>query len=243
MLLSLLLAAVVDQEERLARVHAYRRFRDDRLGFVRTPSGNREPLAIGFDHLQTLQRGVPESLFHDPANPGVGLSCGFQWALEHTGDLVHRAAFTDNGGGGWEYGIGAVSEKVNKLLRAARSMTENPRDNPEFVARKEFQWHFREEADPKHRYRWLDGLDEEGAIAAWKGALLRYSKAYAELPAVTRLQRDGKWAAVYLGRLDLTMWRTTLSAMHTRLEDARHAGEQAEFDLYYRDRVPPSRFR
>jgi hypothetical protein len=89
-LLLLLIAAAADREDRIAHVHAFNHLRSARFGFVRVPPTNRtwEPLAAGFDALQTAQRGGPEHLFHDPENPGVGLSCGFQWALEHTGDLV-----------------------------------------------------------------------------------------------------------------------------------------------------------
>jgi hypothetical protein len=52
----------------------------------------------------------------------------------------------------------------------------------------------------------------------------------------------GRNAAVALGDLDLRGWRSTLTGMSVLLEDASAAGEEAEFDLYYRDRRPPSRF-
>ena len=206
------------------------------------PPSNRdwEPLAAGFDDLQTAQRSGPEHLFHDTDNPGVGLSWGFQWALEHTGDLVHRAAF-GNWGGGWEYGYGAVHEKVEKLYRAAREMTERPREHPEAVARREFQWMHSGErigALPS----WLVGLSEDQAIEVWKAALKRYADGYRALVPLTRLQRMGRRAAISLGDLDLAGWRSTLVSMSVLLKDATAAGEVAEFNLYFRDTTPPSRF-
>lgn len=239
----LLLAVAVDAESSSDARLRLHRLRDARLGFVELPGkpGVREPLAIGWDALQTQQRTGPEYLFHESHNAGVSLSGPMQFALEHAGDLLHRAAFGD-WGGGWIYGIGAVREKVDKLLRYARQTTRHPHDDPETSARRAFRY-WKEETDPKWIPPVYRDVDEDTAIRLWREALLRYHDGYTRLRPLSRLQRMGRSVAMDLGRLDIPAATATLSRMQSLLEDAEHAGEEAEFDLYYRDRVPPSRWK
>ena len=235
-------AAVQAEDEKAERLRLHV-LRDVHLGYVRPPgrTSTIEPLAIGWNALQEAQRGHPEDLFHEKHNPGISLCGPVQFALEHGGDLVHRAAFGD-WGGGWSYGIEALGEKADKLYRWVKAAQENPRDNPEACARKEFRY-LRDETER----RWIPAafldIDEEEAIRRWYAALARYVEAYRGLAPRSRLQRIGRSIAVDIGRLDLAHARGSLAQLRTVLDDAQAAGEQAEFDLYYRDIVPPSRFR
>lgn len=240
---ALLAAAAVhdaDEKEERYRLHV---LRDVHLGFVRLPGQpvRHEPLAIGWAALQEAQRGVPESLFHEAANPGVSLCGPVQFALEHGGDLVHRAAFGD-WGGGWSYGLDALSEKTNKLYRWTKAALENPREAPETCARKEFRY-LRDETDRRFIPASYLDIDEDEAIVRWRASLARYVEAYRTLQPRSLLQRLGRSIAVDIGRLELLSARGSLARLRTLLDDAREAGEKAEFDLYYRDVVPPSRFR
>jgi hypothetical protein len=239
---ALLAAAVYDPDEKNERYRLHV-LRDIRLGFVPVPGarGHREPLAIGWNALQEDQRGVPESLFHERDNPGISLCGSVQFALEHGGDLVHRAAFGD-WGGGYGYGLGALHEKTRKLTSWVKSARSHPRDDPESCARREFRY-LQTESDPKWIPPAFVGVDEDEAIRRWRAALARYAEAYRRLRPHSRLQRLGRSIAVSIGQLDLPTAESSLVRMKILLEDAESAGEEAEFNLYYRDVVPPSRFR
>ncbi len=65
-----------------------------------------------FCALATQQRGVPEDTMNHAQSEG--LSNLYTWALEHTGDLIHRMSKNPE----WhEGGYDMVGEKVDKLLR------------------------------------------------------------------------------------------------------------------------------
>lgn len=190
------------------------------------------PRDEAFARLQVLQRGTPEGLFLPENNPGAGHSSMFQWMMEHTGDLAHRAAsFEEDGGGGPAWGFAAVFEKVEKLHRCAeRLSTNSPRDQ----ARRNFA-----HLHGLGRQTSL-GHEEAAYVAEMDEAGRRYAAGYRQLaldaPPWTWLQAKGLEAAIALGEQDWPVYYRLLTEMLRALRDADETGDAAVAELYYRER-------
>src|ERR1019366_2403181 len=124
----------------------------------------------------------------------------WQWAMEHTGDLIHRASQAELP----EWGIEALTEKTRKLHRALTSTLPMGRDI---------------ERQLKSNYEYHSGADQgkyqfKGSLELWErmayDAGRRYSKAYDALEPLTHLQSLGKEAAVALGQAH---WHDMLGAI------------------------------
>jgi hypothetical protein len=146
----------------------------------------------------------PEDMFQREINPGIELSSIFQWAAEHTGDLIHRASYPPRGtvmGGAVGYGYSAVIEKTKKLLKLAKEWKEysrTTRKNPFIESlRNDYQYEVRQ-----------NGLKEsfEDYEKRFRDAAKRYSDSYKNLKAYTELQRLGRGAAVSLGNLNIDFY-------------------------------------
>ncbi len=162
-------------------------------------------LAQAFDKLARQQRNKPESMFSREYNPGSDHSNMWQWAMEHTGDLIHRAAQTH----GW--GRGAVEEKVEKLLRAARSGYGFSR---ELLEQLHSNWEYRVEHG---RY----DKPKETFIKEAFDAGERYAKAYEVLKPITKFQRLGKEAAIALGRRKWEEYRQILTEFKSLIDQGK----------------------
>lgn len=222
-----LLGAVLSDDDRKARPRTFRL--RERLGVVSSPSGALVVVSEGFEELQALQRDVPESMFHEKANPGASYSAVWQFMAEHVGDLIHRAAYGEQGGG-WGYGWDAVGNKVDKTLRTARQAHPFASDDVLAQTRRNFRYH----AGEGRRYR-PEGYPEteEGAIAQLRLAGQRYADAYRRLVPLTWLQKQGRTAAVALGEHRWPLLVATLEAMQRAIAAAEQQGEDAMFALYY----------
>lgn len=142
-----------------------------------------------FKALADQQRGVPESMFSRKHNPGCEHSGVWQWAFEHTGDLIHRASQADLP----EWGIDALSEKVGKLHRALTAALPLGRD-----VERQLRSNYEYQSDAKRgKYQFKGSLKKWEQMAYDAGR--RYSKTYDALEPMTLLQALGKEAAVCLG--------------------------------------------
>ncbi len=186
----------------------------------------------GFRELQDEQRGLPERMFEPNFNPGAGNSGLLQWAMEHTGDLIHRAAY-GNWGGGWSYGWSAVKEKAEKLLRIANNMDRFRPDDPLEQAKRNWQYAIDKGYTTQTQTEYVQEV---------KAAARRYADSYAKLKPLTVLQKKGRDAAIMLGEGvqmgDFTTYRYILQAIldmpdtpamyfkrlgeETRVSDSRH---------------------
>jgi hypothetical protein len=164
---------------------------------ARTEKSEVDPELISkFNALANKQRGIPESMFHREVNPGADHSNIWQWAMEHTGDLIHRAAQTEMDFWGKE----ALEEKVRKLYRAASQAYGFEREVEEGI---DNNWKYRVE---NNRYK---GTVEQYRKEAYEAGV-RYGKAYMKLEPITKFQRLGKEAAIRLGYRKWVMYRSTL---------------------------------
>lgn len=143
-----------------------------------------------FKALADQQRGVPESMFSRKHNPGCEHSGAWQWAMEHTGDLIHRAAQADLP----EWGLEALDEKVHKIHRALTATLPLGRD---IERQLRSNYEYQSEA-ARGNYKFNGSLEKWEQMAYDAGR--RYSKAYDALEPLTHLQALGKEAAVSLGR-------------------------------------------
>lgn len=151
----------------------------------------------------------PEDMFQSDTNPGVELSSIFQWAAEHTGDLIHRASYPPRGtvmGGPIGYGYAAVREKTKKLLKLAREWKDysrQTRKNPFIESlRNDYDYEVREN-------RTSESFEEYEK--RFKSAAKRYSDSYKNLKAYTELQRLSRGAAVSLGNLNIDFYTSYLT--------------------------------
>lgn len=171
--------------------------------------------------LQDQQRDLPESMFHEDANPGASASGILQWLMEHTGDLIHRAAFGEWGGGP-SYGFDAVVTKAEKCLRVARRMGPGDPDDPWAQARRNYAY-----LQTPEGARFLPPgmpLDLPLFLAQARGALRRYAAAYRALRPLTVLQVLGRDAAIELGDERWGEYRLTLGTI-VALLDVTQAGD------------------
>lgn len=154
---------------------------------------------LKFRELQDNQRGTPESMFDNNANPGADNSQLLQYAMEHTGDIIHRVAYMD-GVAGWggatgvDYGMDVGIEKVDRVLRLKNDIL---RGEIEIQARD--NW----------RYRSRRGdieLSEEEFIKQIRDAGKRYADAYRQLKPITKAQKAAQDAAIALGEGDYSLW-------------------------------------
>ena len=163
-----------------------------RLKILKTiiASEDQSHLWKGFKELQHEQRGTPEYMFWRESNPGADNSGILQYCMEHLGDLIHRAAYGD-WGGGFLYGSGAVCEKSAKLLSKFYSMSKDQPDDPILQAKR--NWQYRKKNNDTD-------LSEEEFVQQMIIAAKRYSNEYEKLKPITKLQSMSKDAAVSLGR-------------------------------------------
>lgn len=168
-----------------------------------------------FRQLQAAQRARPESMFLPAHNPGADISGAFQWAMEHTGDLVHRAAYQPEMGG---YGCHAMVEKLTKLMRWRRAGDS-----------------VQDQATRNHEFETAEGRVSQplrGYLAALDQAGLRYAEAYMQLGRLrasepcahrlvqTWLQRQAVLAAVALGCQSWARYDRVLNKLHQALTGA-----------------------
>jgi hypothetical protein len=170
-----------------------------------------------FKELAEKQRfGGPENMFQSNVNPGIDYSSIFQWAAEHTGDLIHRASYPPKGtvmGGGIGYGFGAVREKVKKLHRMAKEWRDyeaSTHKNPFLDSLKNDYDYTKKSGDTN--------LSFEEYQKEFVDASKRYSDSYRALPAYTEMQRLGRQAAVALGKLDIKWYYIFLSELLELIE-------------------------
>lgn len=163
-----------------------------------------------------IEGGVPEAL-------GVSFAYGgqMQRAMEHVGDLVHRAAMPAEGsgegvgGGGHEYGLEALREKVGRALRQLKDT------EADGLAQIERNAAFREKEG--------EGKAED-ILAKAKAQLEEYSAAYAQIPVHTELQRLGRDAAVALGRMDWAAYKDNLTKLQEILNSKDAAAQYAAME-------------
>lgn len=143
-----------------------------------------------FKALADQQRGVPESMFSRKHNPGCEHSGTWQWAMEHTGDLIHRASQADMP----EWGLEALNEKTHKIFRALTAGMPLGRDI-ERQLRSNYEY---QSVAERGKYQFKGSLEKWEQMAYDAGR--RYAKAYDALEPLTQLQALGKEAACALGR-------------------------------------------
>lgn len=164
-----------------------------------------------FEKLANEQRGKPESLMLIDNNPGLKWASGlYTWCLEHTGDLINRAAKTENTGGGVGWGMGAVGEKVDKLYKQAHHSYGFEKDIFEQIERNRKFYIEKGEIN--------ESLSLEECIDQVKKAGQIYANAYKKLVPLTKLQKWGKLAAIALGEMDWKFYRTILYNMKTTVD-------------------------
>ena len=151
----------------------------------------------------------------------------FMWAMEHTGDLVHRAAFAPDLE---PYGVGAVWEKVEKLLRWRAWARKLPRDAVRSQAERNHEYVCAQGRETRCLSDYLQAMDDAG---------VRYAVTYVQLgraPAAspcshrlaqTWLQRQSLVAAVALGCQRWQRYDLVLNNIHEALVSAEKAGTLA----------------
>ena len=178
-----------------------------------------EDLHRAFKKLADEQRDKPEQMFKAKINPGCEHSGAWQWAMEHTGDLVHRASQADLP----EWGLEAVQEKTIKLLRACKAVLPLGKDIDRQL-RSNYEYH----SDPergKHQFK--------GSLEKWEqmayDAGRKYARAYMELKPITHLQRLGIDAAIACGQAHWSEMRDILTEIKYLIDNGK--AEQQYFEV------------
>lgn len=152
-----------------------------------------------FRELQDIQRGTPESMFNNNVNPGAGNSQLYQYAMEHTGDLIHRVAYMDDvigwgGATGVDYGMSVGQTKVNTVLRIKNDILRG-----EIESQARDNWKYRSQQGDMQ-------LSEEEFIKQMQDAGKRYAEVYRQLKPITKAQKVAQDATIALGEGDYSLW-------------------------------------
>lgn len=169
-------------------------------------------MKAAFNALAEQQRGHPETMFNRDHNPGVENGSGiWQWLLEHTGDLIHRAAQTDLSG----WGMDAVYEKTMKIKRALFHAYGVERDVEGQIKN-------------NYKYRVANG-EYQGSFENFRKAVTvageRYARAYEVLRPLTRIQWLGQQAAIAVGRMEWTIAQERIAALADIVQSDRFESE------------------
>lgn len=194
---------------------------------------------------QEAQRGIPEGMFLPQNNEGVDHSSAFQWMMEHTGDLCHRAAcFENDGGGGPAWGLSAFIEKLGKLHRHAQRLLPGGHvyDTPRLQAARNYEFHHKAGIRLCERESGMVVENPEAGCILYQAMLdragRRYADAYAVLreqhPPLTWLQERGLSAAIALGQQNWPLYVTILDSLQAAVEKADREGDDALGELYAR---------
>ena len=169
-----------------------------------------------FNELADEQRGVPEDLmlkvqFHPLASGLYG------WALEHTGDLIHRMCertATDSRYGSPTFGYEFVKEKVDKLVNTMenpygfdREIEENRQGNYRYYVKQHPQ----------------DAPSFDTMVIELRRLGYKYSQAHKALPAYNAMHRLARLAAVAMGEERYGEAEKALRSLKSVLDQGRAA--------------------